>query len=292
MSVQSAKLDLSEQLIVPYIREADYAVRKPWLIHGRKNLDYLLIYVEEGRCISHVEGTDYVLEKGDFCLIQPDQYHTLKGVTDTVTPFVHLDFFFNPDREGSFLSSPGLVDLTPYRQWLQPQLNDFADVHIPVKFHSTDSSQLLETLLRLIRHWQSQDPLKLLEVQHLGMELFLSLLRQFGSMKPSNFTVSPSLDWIPSFLALHLAQPLSVKDMADRAKLSPSRFSAVFRQYYRVSPHRYLLQLRVQHAYKLLTTTEYALADIAEYCGFSNIHHFSRVFKKITAQTPGSLRRS
>jgi AraC-like DNA-binding protein len=290
--MQNSKPNLSQQLVVPFIREADYAVRKPWFIHGRKNLDYLLVYVEEGRCIFHVEGTDYALEKGDFCLIQPNQFHTLRGETDTVTPFVHLDFFYNPDREGSFMSPPGLIDLTPYHQWLQPKLNDFDEIEIPVKFSAADSSsRLLDALLRLIRIWQDQQPLKQLEVQHLGMELFLSLLHQFGNLKSPDFVVSASLDWIPSFLALHMAEPLSVRDMAKRAKLSPSRFSAVFQQHYQVSPHRYLLQLRVNHAQKLLTTTDYALVDIAEYCGFANIHHFSRVFKKITAQTPGSLRR-
>jgi AraC-like DNA-binding protein len=219
--MQPMKPVLSQQLVVPYIREADYAVRKPWFIHGRKNLDYLLIYVEEGRCNFHVEGTDYDMEKGDFCLIQPGQYHT----------------------------------------------------------------RILDALLRLIRMWQSQHPLKQLEVQYLGMELFLGLLHQFSNAKPSDITVSPTLDWIPSYLALHLAEPLSVKDIAVRAKLSPSRFNAVFRQYYGVAPHRYLLKLRVQHARMLLTTTDYNIADIAEYCEFANIHHFSRVFKKLTSLT-------
>ena len=36
--------------VVPYIREADFAIRKPWYTPPRRLLDYLLLYVQEGEC--------------------------------------------------------------------------------------------------------------------------------------------------------------------------------------------------------------------------------------------------
>ena len=54
--------------VVPYIREADFAIRRPWYTPPRRLLDYLLLYVQEGECQVVVEGDELLLSSGDFCL--------------------------------------------------------------------------------------------------------------------------------------------------------------------------------------------------------------------------------
>jgi transcriptional regulator GlxA family with amidase domain len=78
--------------------------------------------------------------------------------------------------------------------------------------------------------------------------------------------------------------------MARRANLSPSRFAAVFRQHFGLSPHQYFLRLRIEHAQELLRTTDLPQRDIAAYCGFADVHHFSKAFKRITRLPPGVYR--
>jgi hypothetical protein len=41
--------------VIPYIREADFAVRKPWYTPPRRLLDYLLLFVQEGEYLVNVE---------------------------------------------------------------------------------------------------------------------------------------------------------------------------------------------------------------------------------------------
>jgi hypothetical protein len=55
--------------VVPYIREADFAIRKPWYTPPRRLLDYLLLLVQEGQCLVEVEGEEPLLTAGDTCLI-------------------------------------------------------------------------------------------------------------------------------------------------------------------------------------------------------------------------------
>ena len=62
--------------VVPYIREADFAIRKPWYTPPRRLLDYLLLYVQEGECQVTVEGEELLLGSGDFCLIQSEHRST------------------------------------------------------------------------------------------------------------------------------------------------------------------------------------------------------------------------
>ena len=281
---------VNQQPVVPYIREAGYDKRRPWYIPERKLLDYLLVYIEEGVCVFHVSGQEYVLTKGDFCLIQPDEIITLSGTSETITPFVHMDVFFNPDRENSFPTKSGQIDLHTFAHLLQPRLNDIQGIHIPVKFIPERKQHFLDLLIRMITLWESGSIVGLLEAQNCGSELVLMLLRQFSQYSSSIQHTPQVFHWITSFLYFHLAHPITVEDMAARAKLSPSRFSALFRQTFGMSPYRYLVHLRIKHAEELLLSSEFNLNQIAEYCGFADAQHLSKAFRKATGRTLGSLR--
>ncbi|MBW7457266.1 helix-turn-helix domain-containing protein, partial [Paenibacillus sepulcri] len=66
--------------------------------------------------------------------------------------------------------------------------------------------------------------------------------------------------------------------------------SALFKQRYGVSPHQYLLEMRITHSRELLQSSLLTQEEIASYCGFANIHHFSKTFKKRTGFSPGQWR--
>lgn len=281
---------LARQPLVPYIRESDFAVRRPWKMPARRLLDYLLLYIQEGECRIEADGTEYVCAGGEFCLIQPGSLLLLEGVTSTITPFAHLDLFYNPLREQSFPTRAGQVDLTEYKELMQPRLNDLEDVRVPVRFTPAQPVRFRDTMLRMIASWQRSDPLSRLEAQHDATELILTVLREHGGQEKQAASAEPTLNWITSYFSFNLSEPLSVEQMAGRAHLSPSRFSAVFKERFGVPPHKYLLQLRIQHAGELLKTTGLGLQDIAAYCGFADIHHFSKAFKRSTGLSPGAYR--
>jgi AraC-like DNA-binding protein len=284
-------MSLTDFPIFPFIRHADYAVRQPWSIPERRILDYLLIYVQEGQCIFQVEGTDYPFRDGEFCLIQPNDLHSLQGISRTITPFAHLDIFYNPERERGFSTRPSQLDLSAYAHLIQPKLNDFNGIHIPIKLHPAEPILFRETLLKMIGFWKQRDIASQLEAQLLAMELIVQIYKSHCQTVSPSALVPQSLDWITSFLSFHLSEPITIEVMAQRANLSASRFSKVFSQCFGQSPHQYLMRLRTAHAQELLASTRLTLEQVAEYCGFADIHHFSRTFKKITGETPGKYRK-
>lgn len=275
--------------IVPYIRQGEFAVRRPWHAPPRRLLDYLLIFIQEGHCTIVVEGTTYSFQAGEFCLIQPNDLHSLEGTTQTITPYVHLDIFYNPRREESFPTVPGQVELSAFRHLLQPRLNGWKNMHVPVKIVPEHPAWFRENLLLMISAWQQRDMLSQLEAQHRATALILSLLKEYCP-PGERLQTSQSLHWILSYLSLHLAEPISVAELASYAHLSPSHFSRLFRQQFGLAPHQYLLHLRLQHAQSLLLETHLALSQIVEYCGFADVHHFSKVFRKHVGCSPGAYR--
>jgi AraC-like DNA-binding protein len=276
--------------VVPYIREADFAIRGPWYTPPRRLLDYLLLYVQEGECQVEVEGEELLLGSGDFCLIQSNTLHSLRGLTETITPYVHLDIFYNPRREEGFPTRGGQVSLRSHSHLIQPRLSDLDWIGVPVQLHPHHPAQFRSTLLKMVEAWQSGELLGRLEANHLAMTLLLSLFKQYGQAPAVTARQPHSLNWVPSYLSFHIGEPLSVADMARRANLSPSRFGVVFRRHFGLSPHQYFLRLRIEHAQELLRTTDLPQREIAEYCGFADVHHFSKAFKRITRLPPGAYR--
>jgi len=276
--------------VVPYVRLADIALRANWFTPPRRLLDYLLFYVQEGRCVVAVEDEEIVLGDGDVVLVQPGALHSLRGLTATVTPFIHFDVFYNPHRGESFATKGGQESLAAFGHLIQPRIDDLDWIEIPVKLAPSHPVQFQATLLRTVAHWQEADPIGRMQADHLAMDLLLTLFKQYGRIAPPAMHPRRSLGWVPSYLSFHLGEPLSVADMAERARLSPSRFATVFREDFGLSPHQYFLRLRIEHAQDLLRSTDLPVKLIAEYCGFADVHHFSKAFKRRIQLSPGAFR--
>jgi AraC-like DNA-binding protein len=82
----------------------------------------------------------------------------------------------------------------------------------------------------------------------------------------------------------------SLATIADALGLSRNHFFRAFRETTGVTPYQWLLNQRIDHARRLLRTTDLPLAEIALHCGFSDQSHFTRVFGRIEGASPGRWR--
>lgn len=276
--------------IVPYIRESDFAVRSAYYSPFRKLLDYLLIYIQKGELTVVADGTKYQLQEGQFCLLQPGTVHDLQAFADNATPFAHMDFFFQADRDKSFPTKPGQIDLHAFQHLMQPKLNDFEGLSIPVLLEPSKSYLYRNLLLDMIESWLKPNPLSKLKAQTIATQLLHHIIQDHSNPDNLKSSHSHDLDWIPSYFSFHLAETLCIEDLAKRTNLSPSRFRAVFRERYGAPPHQFLINLRLDHAKELLSTSTYSIAKIAEYCGFSDVSHFTNMFRSREGLSPGAFR--
>ena len=93
------------------------------------------------------------------------------------------------------------------------------------------------------------------------------------------------------YIEHHYADPdLSLNEVAARANLSASHFSAVFSQETRQTFKEYLTEIRINKAKELLRMTRLRSADIADQVGYNDPHYFSSVFKKHTGLSPIEFR--
>jgi AraC family transcriptional regulator len=89
----------------------------------------------------------------------------------------------------------------------------------------------------------------------------------------------------------HLAEPLSLLDLAELARLSPRHFARAFKESFGQPPHHYHLQRRVERAKALLATGEMSVTEIAVTLGFADTSALSTTFRRFTGGTPRDYRR-
>ena len=90
----------------------------------------------------------------------------------------------------------------------------------------------------------------------------------------------------------HFNDPdLSVSDLAARAGVSEVYFRYIFEHIYKTSPLKFITQLRIDHAKKLLSTTMYSVSQASELSGFLDAKYFSQKFKAYTGMSPSKYKK-
>lgn len=89
----------------------------------------------------------------------------------------------------------------------------------------------------------------------------------------------------------NLSAALDVEMLADRARLSARQFSRSFKSSVGMSPAKAIEQLRVESARPAIESDAKSLDQIARECGFRDAERMTRSFRRLTGETPQTLRR-
>lgn len=88
----------------------------------------------------------------------------------------------------------------------------------------------------------------------------------------------------------HLAEDLSLKDLAGVAAMSPYHFARAFKVATGASPLQYVINARIDRARVLLRTTRLTVSQIAFRTGYADPGRFSRHFRNRIGVTPSGFR--
>jgi AraC family transcriptional regulator len=130
----------------------------------------------------------------------------------------------------------------------------------------------------------------------LALAFHAHVMRRYGAVPASPSGIGAGLaPWqlrrVHAFADANLDADPSIADLAGECRLSPSHFARAFSASTGTSPHKWLVNRRIERAKQLLLGGGHELSQIALACGFVDQSHFTRVFGRSEGESPGRWRR-
>jgi AraC family transcriptional regulator len=257
--------------------------------------------------ISH-EHFEYRFKQQCHLLIAVEQGVRYDGETfieglpkSTLRNYSHKLIFVPAGRMFFGVQNPRLLTrsiclyIDPQKVLADPDLR-FAEADLQPRLLFEDGG-LWEIALKLKSQIGSADPGDRMYADALGGLLAHELLRLDGATARSRRTHRGGLaGWqqarVIDFMEEHLAEDISLRTLADLARLSPYHFLRCFKESFGEPPHRYWAVRRIERAKALLANPGASITEIALDVGFSTTSALSAAFRRMTGQTPTEYRRS
>lgn len=261
----------SEQHHIPGVRTFAYHLRSSatpsldW--HYHKNAFEFSI-VTKGSVSFSTKTSSYDISSGDVFISFPNEIHGTDQIPFAVSKLYWFQLDISDENQFLFLSPAAarhMIDL------LQSIPN-----HV-VQTRSEETYPLIKTALALTE--QGADP------QHAAtyLQLFLHIL--IRDSREALSRLSPDIDLAIRYIREHIADALSLEQLAEISQLSCSQFKQKFKKQFGISPRHFINQQKIEAAQSLLLAGM-SVTETAMHLNFTTSSYFSTVFRKYTSYTP------
>lgn len=93
-----------------------------------------------------------------------------------------------------------------------------------------------------------------------------------------------------NYMNNNIGSNITLDQLAHEVSLTKNYLVFLFREKTGYTPIDFMIRLKIQRACQLLDLTELQISEIASALGYNDPLYFSRIFKKITGETPSSYR--
>jgi len=240
-------------------------------------------YIAEGEGTLVVGDTINYYKKGDILAIGSNLPHVFKSDTSTNTPSEMLTLFFSNDAFGaSFFELEELRELKPF----------FKKVNYGFKA-SPKSKKLKNLFLQLHESSKLQRFIVLLEVLKSLSKSKTQALSSFIYDKKYTDSEGKRMRDVMDYTMQNYHHQISLNDVAQVSAMTKNAFCKYFKKRTNKTFFRFLNELRIENASKMLLTNEdYSIAEVADKSGFNNISNFNRQFKSVKKIVPSEYRKA
>lgn len=256
-------------------------------ISKHRHTQFEISLVLSGEGFYRIGDAVHPIQPGDVFVFSSNEFHYITQVTSA--PLELLTMHFEP----CYLFGSSFDSLSNSCINLCFTHSDSFKNRIPAESAAT----LQKILLGIKEELSAQKQESALLVKSYLNIFLVTLIREHNfvgqslSFKRKNLhAIRDAVDYIN----LHLADPITLADVARAVHISPSYLSSLFKDFFRVSMWSYIITKRIEKAISLLMdkNNPYSILEIALQCGFNNTTNFNRAFRKHTGLTPSEYRNS
>lgn len=263
---------------------------------------YEIIYVVEGSLENELSTDQMVLKAGDLLILKPYVRHLLRSDPNAPNVLAYCCSFLPRIVDSRVV---GLEDLqregSAHRYFFLPFLPLIQDDVSAVRTHVSAEQQprIASIMEGILKYATDKSESSRARVKCCFLDLLVTLSDIYSEEQESdtsNFAsvtgslYNEGLRKALNYMHEHLAEPISLDQMAQMSGVSVSYFSVMIKQATGMSFLKYLNGLRMDQACHLLRETNDNITEICYKLGFNDYSHFSRKFKQVTGVSPREFR--
>ena len=233
--------------------------------------EYIFIYCTNGKgWISHNKG-EHFIKKDQLYIIPASEPH--KYGSDDKDPWGIFWFHFKGENANMFTSIMSKVITI-----------DNSD-----KGRRGDRTMMFQEMFQNLKMGYGQENLEYISFCLMHFLASIKYLPQFREINKTheNDIVADSM----TFMRNHLEEKITLEDIANHVRYSPSRLITLFREKTSYTPVVYYNQLKMQRACFYLQFSTMKVKEIAFRLCFCDPFHFSKIFSREIRMTPTEYRK-
>ena len=248
---------------------------------------YELVYCVSGSCQEEINDFKFTLTEGQFCLIPPRTTHSIGVFDDSIVLNIIIwrrtfeDIFYNLLRKSNIISDFFNQSLYLYEQNSYMLIDTLKD------------NEIKNIILDMYGQTLEQKPFYELVRNAQIIHVFSLILQNYEhsiSFPYKPFQGNHIIIQMIAYIEHHF-KDITLQQLAEHFNFSSNYCSRMIKELTSESFTEIVLSIKFTKAKNLLESTTYPISQIATQCGFNNIEHFNRLFKKKFSKTPGQYRK-
>ena len=240
---------------------------------GYINIEGVRYLILPGTTVMFSSGTEYIWEtdRVKYCSINFDYTHNFSYIKDSIHP-IHSDV----------LDDKIIVEKVHF--------SDVLILNEPIILH--DAPSVGRLMMEITTEFSLSGDYKDMLLSSLLKSAITSVLRTY--LRQSNVKESRAQKLIcdvVSYINLNYNRPITNEDIAAKFHFNSAYLNRVFQKNTGSTIHEFLLNCRIAAAKEMLRSQFVSISEVAEKCGFCDLHHFSKIFKLKTEMTPSEYRK-
>lgn len=228
-----------------------------------------LFYIKSGSGRFIFEDRSEPISAGDFVIINPNVLHTEISSEENLLEYIAVGFegfSFNQTTENKNRSS--------------------------VFIHSNEHDLTTSLLDTMVEECQNKNKHYEIYCQNLLEVLLIYLIRQgeYTLKETKGKQINEHIFAVKIHLEEHFKEDLTLEELSEVSHMSKYYMAHTFKEAFGISPIEYLNNIRINEACILLETTNFSIAEISDFIGFSSQSYFSQSFKTKLKITPSKYR--
>lgn len=162
-------------------------------------------------------------------------------------------------------------------------------------FHLINTKDLSEIINRFIRigvkeRSKEKDIIASFALKELLIRLTQTQAREMLEKTYKSLATSNRLAYVVEYIKENIRENITLDQLSEKACLSKTHFSRVFRAELGISPMEFILKERLKLARQFLNIGDYQVQEVCYLSGFNNVTYFIRAFRQEFGVTPKAFR--